>query len=331
MNYCGIDVGHKSLDMVIRKNGKSLKNITLNNSSTGHEAILKLLKKHKVTRVGLEATGYYHLDLALVLDEAHGIELMVINPRASKNFAKAMMQRIKTDAIDADLLAQFVERMDFIKWQAPSYEVFAIRACGRRLISLSKEKTKAKNQLHAFSRTKHTPRFIIDDLLLSVQQIENQIDLLVQHALLLINESETLKARYQRLISIKGVADKTAIKLLGELGVLALDMSAKQWVAHAGLFPKVFQSGTSVNRRTGIGKIGNKYIREALYMGALSATRHDPHIRGFYLHMIDDNGLTKLQSVCAVMRKILLAMHGMLKENKPFDARRFYCLDAEPH
>ncbi|VAW45826.1 hypothetical protein MNBD_GAMMA04-2085, partial [hydrothermal vent metagenome] len=55
------------------------------------------------------------------------------------------------------------------------------------------------------------------------------------------------------------------------------------------------------------------------------------HIRGFYLHMIDDNGLTKLQSVCAVMRKILLAMHGMLKENKPFDARRFYCLDAEPH
>ncbi len=57
MNYCGIDVGHKSLDMVIRKNGKSLKNITLNNSSTGHEAILKLLKKHKVTRVGLEKKG----------------------------------------------------------------------------------------------------------------------------------------------------------------------------------------------------------------------------------------------------------------------------------
>jgi cytochrome c556 len=43
--------------------------------------------------------------------------------------------------------------------------------------------------------------------------------------------------------------------------------------------------------------------------------------------MIEDNGLTKLQAVCAVMRKMLLAMHGMLREKKPFDAQRFYCLE----
>jgi transposase len=265
--------------------------------------------------------------MALVIEDSCEVEVMVINPRSSKNFARAMMQRIKTDAIDADLLAQFVERMDFVKWQAPSDDVFAIRAYGRRLISLTKEKTKAKNQLHAFSRTERTPRFIIDDILLSIQQIESQIDQLVLHALLLIKENQSLKSSYQCLISIKGVADKTAIKLLGELGVLALGMSAKQWVAHAGLFPRVFQSGTSVNRRTRIGKVGNKYIREALYMRALSATQHDLHIRGFYLHMIEDNGLTKLQAVCAVMRKMLLAMHGMLREKKPFDAQRFYCLE----
>jgi len=294
----------------------------------GHEAILKLLRKHNVTHVGIEATGYYHLDLALVLDDANDIEVMIINPRASKNFAKAMMQRIKTDAIDADLLAQFVERMDFVKWKSPAGDVFAIRACGRRLVSLSKEKTKAKNQLHAFSMTKRTPRFIVDDIHLSIQQLEAQIDNIIKHALRLIKESEVLMSRYQRLISIKGVADRTAIKLLGELGVLALDMSAKQWVAHAGLFPRVFQSGTSVNHKTGIGKIGNRYIREALYMGALSASQYDPHVRGFYQHMIEDNGLTKLQAICAVMRKLLLAMHGMLKEDKPFDSLRFYHLES---
>jgi len=328
MNYCGIDVGSKSLDVVVRKKGKSLKNITFKNTLTGHEAILKLLRKHNVTRVGIEATGYYHLDLALVLDEASDIDVMIINPRASKNFAKAMMQRIKTDAIDADLLAQFVERMDFVKWKSPAGDVFAIRACGRRLISLGKEKTKAKNQLHAFTMTKRTPRFIIEDIYLSIQQLEAQIENIIKHALRLIKESETLRSRYQRLITIKGVADRTAIKLLGELGVLALDMSAKQWVAHAGLFPRLFQSGSSVNKKTGIGKIGNRYIREALYMSALSATQHDPHVRGFYLHMIEDNGLTKLQAICAVMRKLLLAMHGMLHNDKPFDPLRFYCLKS---
>ncbi len=61
-------------------------------------------------------------------------------------------------------------------------------------------------------------------------------------------------------------------------------------------------------------------------MAALSASSHDPHIRGFYLHLIEDNGLTKLQAVCAVMRKMLLAMHGMVKDNKPFDGTRFYTL-----
>lgn len=327
MNYCGIDVGYKSLDVVVRKKGKSLKNMMFKNTGVGHDAILKLLRKHKVTRVGIEATGYYHLDLALVLDDASDIDVMIINPRASKNFAKAMMQRCKTDAMDADLLAQFVERMDFVKWTAPVGDVFAIRACGRRLISLSKEKTKAKNQLHAFSMTTRSPRFIVDDIHLSIQQLETQIDNIMKHALRLIKESEVLMPRYQRLISIKGVADRTAMKLLGELGVLALDMSAKQWVAHAGLFPRIFQSGTSVHKKTRIGKMGNRYIREALYMAALSASQHDPHVRGFYLHMIEDNGLTKLQAICAVMRKLLLAMHGMLKEDKPFNPQRFYCLE----
>ncbi len=48
-------------------------------------------------------------------------------------------------------------------------------------------------------------------------------------------------------------------------------------------------------------------------MGALSATRHDPNIRAFYLHLINDNGLTKVQAVCAVMRKMILAIHAMFK------------------
>lgn len=326
MNDCGIDTSKESLDVVVRKKGKSLKCITFKNTPSGHQAIVKYLLKQKVTRVGIEATGYYHLDIALELEETTDIKVMIINPRASKNFAKAMMQNVKTDAIDAELLAQFVERMDFVQWVSPIEDIFAIRACGRRLVSLSKEKTKSKNQLHACRTTKRTPQCVIDDILLSIRQIESQVENLIVHALRLIKDNEALKSRYLRLISIKGVADKTAIKLIGEFGVLATDMSAKQWVAHASLYPRLFESGTSVKKRTGIGKTGNKYIREALYMAALSATRYDPNIRGFYQHMIEDNGLTKLQAICAVMRKMLLAMHGMIKEDKPFNGQRFYRL-----
>lgn len=327
MNVCGIDTGYKTLDVVIRTKGKSLPCRSFPNTASGHVVLVKYLRKYNVTHVGIEATGYYHLDIASELDEATDIEVMIINPRAAKNFAKALMTKHKNDAIDAEVLAQFVERMDFVAWCSPDQEVFALRACGRRLLSLTKQKTKAKNQLHAVSLTKRMPLFIIEDIKLTIEQLENQIDSLISHALLVIKHNPMLLSRYHRLISMKGVADKTAIKLLGELGVLEWGMSGKQWVSHAGLFPREFQSGTSVNRRARIGKIGNRYIREALYMGALSATCHEPNIRAFYQHLIQDNGLTKLQAVCAVMRKMLVAMHGMLKNDMPFNGQRFYALD----
>ena len=327
MNHCGIDTGCKTLDVVVRKKGKSLTCRSFENTPAGHKELLKYLRKHKVNRVGLEATGYYHLDIAIELDDATDIDVMIINPRASKNFASALMTKLKNDAVDAEVLAIFVERMDFIIWSSPDHQVFALRACGRRLITLTKEKTKAKNQLHAFSMTKRTPAFIVNDIKLTIEQLENQILNIVKNALAIIHENNKLAKRYNHLVSMKGVADKTAIKLLGELGVLEADMKGKQWVAHAGLFPKEFQSGTSVNKKTSIGKIGNRYIREALYMGALSASRHEPHVRAFYLHLINDNGLTKLQAICAVMRKMLLAIHGMLINDKPFNGQLFYRLD----
>jgi len=60
---------------------------------------------------------------------------------------------------------------------------------------------------------------------------------------------------------------------------------------------------------------GNRYLRIALYMPALSAARHDPNVRSFYRHLLDTRGLKELQAVCAVMRKLLLAIHAMLRTN----------------
>ena len=106
-------------------------------------------------------------------------------------------------------------------------------------------------------------------------------------------------------------------------------MSARQWVAYAGLDPRIFESGSSVAKKPRISKVGNKYIRQALYMPALVATRFEPNIKGYYTHLIEDNGLKKLQAICAIMRKLLHAIHGMLKAKKEFDGDRFYRLPIE--
>jgi len=63
-------------------------------------------------------------------------------------------------------------------------------------------------------------------------------------------------------------------------------------------------------------------------MPALSAKQHDPRIQAYFLHLVVDNGKEKMQAVCAVMRKLLHAIHGMLKYDKPFDNTRFYAIQA---
>ena len=79
-----------------------------------------------------------------------------------------------------------------------------------------------------------------------------------------------------------------------------------------------------MKKKPGLSKAGNRYLRMALSMPALSAASHDPDVRAFYLHLIEKRGLKKLLAVCAVMRKLLLAIHAMLRTISPFDGRRFF-------
>lgn len=321
MVTAGIDVAHKTLALVIRRNAHSGKARTFTNSAEGHAALVKVLRKSKVSRVCLEATGQYHFDLSLALDAA-GLELMVLNPRAAKHFALAMLKRNKTDAVDAEVLAQFAERMPFEPWQRPDTKALAVRACARRLEALSAMRTQSKNQLHAAALSITTPQFILDDLALSIEQHEAQIAQLRAHAKAIVEADERLHGAFELLLSVKGIAEASAIQILGELCVLPEDMKAKQWVAMAGLDPRAFESGTSVAKKPRLSKAGNRYLRVALYMPALSASRHEPHVRAFYQHLIEQRGLKKIQAVCAVMRKLLHAIHAMLKHRQPFDGSR---------
>ena len=98
----------------------------------------------------------------------------------------------------------------------------------------------------------------------------------------------------------------------------------------AGLDPRHATSGSSVNQKPHLSKAGNRYLRLALYMPALSAARHEPNVKGYYNHLIEARGLKPIQAVCAVMRKLLHAIHGMLKARQPFDGSRFYALVEVP-
>jgi transposase len=115
----------------------------------------KLLKL-PVIIVCLEATGIYHFDLAIALHDA-GVLLMVVNPKSSHNFAKVLLKNSKTDAVDANTLAEYAARMDFVAWNRPSNEKLALRSLARRINALTGQKAAAKNHLHSLTSTQETP------------------------------------------------------------------------------------------------------------------------------------------------------------------------------
>lgn len=322
----GIDVGAKELVLVIRKNAVSMKVQTFDNTPAERQRLVKRLHAFPDITVCLEATGVYYLDIALALTDA-GIRLNVINPKASHNFAKVLLRNNKTDAVDADTLAQYAERMPYQPWTRPSNEALTLRALARRINVLTRNKAAAKNQMHALTFSPQTPQAVLRDLTLSISQLEKRIAKLAEEATHFIQAHPLLARPFALLLTIKGIGETSAIALLGELLLLPQGLTHKQWVKGAGLNPRHFTSGTSVAKPARLSKAGNRYIRQALYMPALSAKAHDPYVRGFFEHLIA-LGKTPLQAVCAVMRKLLHAIHGMLTQDQVFDNTRFYALPA---
>lgn len=325
--FAGIDVGSTELVLVLRSAEKSLPAQSVPNTGVGHKQLLKIFSKITLGAICLEATGVYSVDLAIALHDA-GLPLMVANPKAAHNFGKALSKHSKTDNVDAETLAQFAQRMPFCAWVRPTDEEMALRAFSRHISALTKQKAAVKNQLHALSSLADTPKSILADASLSIKQLEERIKKLTANALVVVNASVPLKTAFDLLLTVKGIGETSAIALLGELMMLPKGLSHTQWVKYAGLDPQHFKSGTSIDRKARISKAGIHQIRAALYMPALSAKTHDPYVKAYFEHLIA-LGKTPMQGVCAVMRKLLHALHGMLTNSQIFDNTRFYKMPTE--
>ena len=148
-----------------------------------------------------------------------------------------------------------------------------------------------------------------------------------EQALAVVHSDPELTRRFERLVSVRGIATISALRILAELAVLPADMTPRQWVAHAGLDPRAHDSGTSLHKPARISKKGNSHLRAALYMPAMVAAREEPHVRSFYQKRIA-GGLKPIQALVAVERKLLHSIHGMWSSNRDFDGEKFCAMTA---
>lgn len=323
-HYVGVDIGSTQFSAArVGARGQVLQ-AEFANTASDHARFIRWATRGKGrAKVCIESTGLYSLPLALALHAHAQTEVMVANPRAIKSFAQALMQRAKTDRTDAEIIRLFGQQMPFVIWQPPDEKVLQLQAIMRRMAQLKVMLNQETNRVHAYGyRTTDTlgTKASLQD---HCQYLQTAIDALEAEGRALVQSTKTLRRPFARLLSIQGVGALSAMRILAEVLIMPPDLRPEQWVAQAGLDPRTKESGTSIDKPRFISRMGNKHLRYALYMPALVAVRHSPHIRAFYEKLVAV-GKKKKQALVAVMRKLLRSIWGMIHYDQDFVGSKFY-------
>lgn len=313
----GIDIAKHSFDIAaVQANGKYRTKAKLANSAAGFRGLQEWLLKYGEPGawVVMEATGIYHEGLAQYL-HGLGYRVCVMNPAQIAHYASSQLQRVKTDKVDAKLIAEYGARhQDALRaWHPEPPAIRRLRALVRRLQDLQEIEQMERNRLDVADAS------VQDSIRSVLQHIERQITETRQAIQDHIDSDPDLRGKRDLLTSIDGIADKTAALLLAELGDPLQFTSARAIVAFAGLNPRLQDSGNHKGH-VRISRIGSSRLRAGLYMPAVVSMSHNAAISAL-AKRLRARGKAGKQIVCAAMRKLLHIAYGVLKSGRPFDPK----------
>jgi transposase len=310
----GIDVCKAWLDIHILPANTVLR---VPNSKTGLKKLLAAVKKFRVRIIVLEATGKYHRECHRFLHDS-GFAVTVVNPGRARLFAESLGMLAKTDTVDARMLAMF-GGMTKLAATPPLPETLEnLREIVRNREAAILAKTALENQLGTA-----TLASVIGQIKSQIKVAVRAADVLEREAVRIVRTDAGLMRRFEILCSIAGVGTITAIGLIANMPELG-SLDDKQAGMLAGLAPVAADSGQRRGARHIRG--GRSAVRTGIYMAALSATRHNPHLKAFYDRLVAA-GKPKKVAITAVMRKLVVLANVLLKADRCWSPER---LIAEP-
>ncbi len=316
MIFVGIDVSKDTLELAL---GDKSKTQCFNNNELGIKGVIACLKTEKTRRtpvsvgaIVLEATGGFERQAAIALCEA-GWPVMVLNPRQTRDFAKAMGYLSKTDSIDARVLSHFAKTLhqsdnrERLLMKLPDAQQVALQALLTRRSQLITMRVAEDNRLEISHKSQHksimTVRKVINKQL---SMIDSDID-------------DLLRTHFAEKLSLlkdfKGIGVGTQASLMAglpELGTLSHEQISKL----VGVAPLNCDSGKHKGKRITWG--GRSGVRSMLYMAALSAARYNPVIKAFYDRLIS-KGKPKKVALVACMHKLLVILNAIIKSGKQWN------------
>jgi transposase len=304
--FVGIDVSKDKLDVHIHPAGE---NFTLARDEEGIDRLVSRLLERELQVVAIEATGGFEGPVVAALGVA-GLPVVVVNPKQVHNYAKALGLNAKTDRLDASVIARFAEAVKPEIRPLPDAETVVLSAFMARRKQLVQMIAAEKNRAFRAVTNKRLQKSIarvITALEAELKRLEDDIDTMVRG-------SPMWREKEDLLSSVPGIGKTIARTLLGEMPELGR-LDRRQVAALAGLAPWTRQSG-QWRGRSMIGG-GRAACRTALFLGALVASRHDPHFRAFRQRLLAA-GKPKMVVLVAIARKLITILNAILRDRRPW-------------
>ncbi|MDP3445750.1 MAG: IS110 family transposase [Ignavibacteria bacterium] len=318
----GIDVSKDTFEVCygtlsINQEQQISKSITFDNNHVGIKKLIDYAKKNKGTSVAplcfvMEATGVYYENLAYFLTEKRQ-KVIVLLPNKAKNYSKTLDVKSKTDKLDARMLTQFGLERQMQSWQVPSVLTKALKSLTREYNSIKSLSTQVKNQIHAKEYSYKPMKESLKRSKATLAVFQKQLKEIEKQLKDIVDKDPDLKNRIGKIDKIEGVGFMTAVSIIAETNGFALIKNAKQLTSYAGLDIVLNESGLK-NHKTTISKKGNSFLRNAVYMPALSACRYNPRLKQTYIRLaiIKNN---KKVALIAVARKLLILIYTIFRKN----------------
>jgi len=309
IKYFGIDISKLVFD-VTDTDGSYYQ---FKNNVSGFKKFLKLqsIDSHCV----MEATGYYHYQLAYFLLE-NSIKVSVENPLSVKRFIQMKLSKIKTDKSDSKLICAYAKQVDLKLWEGNSKHQIECLQITRLLSVYTKQSTMLKNKLHGEEVLGNPSIDVLRSLKRSLKQVQKELKTLEDKLLIMVKQKH--QDVLTRIETIPGIGRKTAVMLVVLTDGFERFSSGSELCSYSGLTPIIRQSGSSVKGRSRISKIGNQKLRNLLFMCSFNACKYNKACREIYQRIVA-KGKSKKLALIAVCNKLLKQAFAIAKSGLIYD------------
>lgn len=322
----GIDVAQDELVVCIGKmyddwTPQLIAHKTFYNNSKGFTNLTQWIQKQTdasiPVRYVMEATGVYHELLAYYLDDEN-LEVSIILPNKISSYARTLNVKTVTDRTASEAITMFGLEKKLDQWHQPKGLHKKLRGLTRERGQLVDERTVLKNQLHAEQAGAEPYQRSIARIKKRIALLDKQEQQIIEELRALLKTDQELQQLIVLLCSLPGVGLITAATVIGETNGFDLIRNKRQLTSYAGLDVKEKLSGTSVKGKPTISKKGNRYLRKAMFLPALTAIRHDKRYKDIFARIVAKHGI-KMKAAVAVQRKLLEMMFTIYKTQKAYN------------